>query len=308
MCLERCCGIVGILLKLYCKSGCRAGAVASALAFHPPSPPVYELRKREQRSDQKAGASFQLVRNHPDLPVVDTTVSPEVHLVGVAGNRSRIVVSVYRKANADLTLIHSHGNAADIGIMHERYKLLSTVLGCNVVGYDYTGYGHSTGTPEERKTYKDIEAVLRFVQDIGLVSDVAKQVILYGQSIGSGPSVWLASQVRVLAMILHSPIASGLRVITSSRLLCCCDIFPNLERIRKVKRPVFVIHGSDDEEVDVTNGIRLFNNLPQRETAQSWWVPRAGHNDIVQLNFEEYVENIKSFVTFAKQGGSMGAV
>ena len=186
-----------------------------------------------------------------------------------------------------------------------RYKLLSTVLGCNVVGYDYTGYT-STGTPEERKTYKDIEAVLRFVQDIGLVSDVAKQVILYGQSIGSGPSVWLASRVRVGD---DPPLSHciGPSRNNEQSLALLLRYIPNLERIRKVKRPVFVIHGSDDEEVDVTNGIRLFNNLPQRETAQSWWVPRAGHNDIVQLNFEEYVENIKSFVTFAKRGGSMGA-
>jgi fermentation-respiration switch protein FrsA (DUF1100 family) len=44
-------------------------------------------------------------------------------------------------------------------------------------------------------------------------------------------------------MVLHSPIMSGLRVITDSRLLACFDIFPNLKRIRNISAPLFVIHG-----------------------------------------------------------------
>ena len=36
---------------------------------------------------------------------------------------------------------------------------------------------------------------------------------------------------------------SGIRVLTASRLLSCWDIFPNIDRIRHVKCPVFVIHG-----------------------------------------------------------------
>ena len=46
-----------------------------------------------------------------------------------------------------------------------------------------------------------------------------------------------------LGMILHSPILSGIRVLTASRLLSCWDIYPNIDRIRDVKCFVFIIHG-----------------------------------------------------------------
>ena len=46
-----------------------------------------------------------------------------------------------------------------------------------------------------------------------------------------------------IGMILHSPILSGIRVLTASRLLSCWDIYPNIDRIRDVKCFVFIIHG-----------------------------------------------------------------
>jgi hypothetical protein len=46
-----------------------------------------------------------------------------------------------------------------------------------------------------------------------------------------------------IGLILHSPIMSGIRVLTASRLLSCWDIYPNIERIKSVQCPVFIIHG-----------------------------------------------------------------
>jgi pimeloyl-ACP methyl ester carboxylesterase len=116
----------------------------------------------------------------------------------------------------------------------------------NVVGYDYTGYGASRDSgiaPTEKQTYKDIKAAYDYCLSTKLVTDPAKEIILYGQSVGSGPSCYLASKLPIAGIVLHSPIMSGLRVITDSRMLACFDIFPNLKRIRRIKAPLFVIHG-----------------------------------------------------------------
>jgi hypothetical protein len=51
-------------------------------------------------------------------------------------------------AGAKFTIVYSHGNAADCGSMWERYVCLAKVLKCNVLGYDYSGYGASTGNDE----------------------------------------------------------------------------------------------------------------------------------------------------------------
>ena len=43
--------IIGALLCLYCRSGCQASVVASALAFHPPNPPYYEFDYNSETSE-----------------------------------------------------------------------------------------------------------------------------------------------------------------------------------------------------------------------------------------------------------------
>lgn len=83
-----------------------------------------------------------------------------------------------------------------------------------------------------------------FAVESGVTANPRNDLILYGQSVGSGPSCYLASRRPVRALILHSPILSGLRVITPNRCLCCCDIFPNVDRMPRMQCPVFVIHGA----------------------------------------------------------------
>lgn len=158
----------------------------------------------------------------------------------------KVPVLILTHPNAKYTIVYSHGNATDCGAMFPMYCMMATHLQVNVVGYDYTGYGASMefgNPPTEKQTYRDIKAVYQYCLDAKLVTDPAKELVLYGQSVGSGPSCYLASQKPVAGLILHSPILSGLRVITDSRMLACFDIFPNVNRVRKIKVPLFVIHG-----------------------------------------------------------------
>jgi len=154
------------------------------------------------------------------------------------------------------TILYSHGNATDIGAMAGLQCLIAKNLKCNVLVYDYSGYGESGGIPMEKNTYRDVKMVYEWV-----VSNVTKHehnVILYGQSVGSGPSCYLASRRNnVGGLILHSPFTSGMRVLTPSRALACLDIFPNIDRIKKVKCKVFIIHGKKDVEVKFEHGYVL---------------------------------------------------
>lgn len=50
-----------------------------------------------------------------------------------------------RRRGANRTLLFSHGNAEDLGMMYKRMKDLALVLCVNILAYDYTGYGLSTG-------------------------------------------------------------------------------------------------------------------------------------------------------------------
>lgn len=90
--------------------------------------------------------------------------------------------------------------------------------------YDYSGYGASSGKPSEVNTYADIEAVYQCLQTEYGVSQ--EDMILYGQSVGSGPTLHLASRLpRLRGVVLHSAILSGIRVVCQVNFTLCFDIY-----------------------------------------------------------------------------------
>lgn len=82
----------------------------------------------------------------------------------------------------------------------------------------------SLNQPSECNTYADIDAVYKCVKEQYGVKD--EQLILYGQSVGSGPTVDLASRTPNLrAVVLHGPILSGLRVLYPVKRTHWFDIY-----------------------------------------------------------------------------------
>ena len=75
--------------------------------------------------------------------------------------------------------------------------------------------------------YADIEAAWNALRKRYGISP--ESVIFYGQSIGTVPTVDLASRFEVAAVILHSPLMSGMRVaFPSTKRTWCWDPFPRL--------------------------------------------------------------------------------
>eukprot|EP01135_Chromosphaera_perkinsii_P001850 Nk52_evm29s211 gene=Nk52_evmTU29s211 len=91
-----------------------------------------------------------------------------------------------------VTLLYSHGNAADIGQMVQSLCYLCNAVEANVFVYDYSGYGVSTGRPLEANCYADVEAAWECLREQYGIP--ARYIIPYGQSIGSGPTMYLASR------------------------------------------------------------------------------------------------------------------
>lgn len=122
----------------------------------------------------------------------------------------------------------------------------------NLGRYDYSGYGQSSGKvsavgiiyllwfvliegfsearlyaflqPSEHNTYADIEAAYKCLEE--RYGAKQEDIILYGQSVGSGPTVDLAARLPQLrAIVLHSPILSGLRVMYAVKRSYWFDIY-----------------------------------------------------------------------------------
>ncbi|KAJ6835630.1 putative alpha/beta hydrolase domain-containing protein 17B [Iris pallida] len=257
-------------------------SIAARFAFFPPTPPSYRLT-----GDADAGTlSIPEISLPPSSPA-------DYHVLRVRTRKGHDVVAVYvRNPKATATLLYSHGNAADLGQMFPLFVELSARLRVNLMGYDYSGYGQSTGKPTEYHTYADIDAVYECLKEKYGAAD--EDIILYGQSVGSGPTLDLASRVPNLrAVVLHSAILSGLRVLYPVKHTYWFDIYKNIDKVGLVNCPVLVIHGTSDEVVDCSHGKQLWDL--SKEKYEPLWLKGGGHCNL-EL-YPEYIKHLKKFVS-----------
>ncbi|KAK7271884.1 hypothetical protein RJT34_28138 [Clitoria ternatea] len=260
-------------------------SMAAKLAFFPPKPASYEVVK-----DQMTGLLLLSPFPHRE----------NVEIMKLKTRRGTHIVSMYvRHPMPSSTLLYSHGNATDLAQMYHLFIHLSFHLRVNLIGYDYSGYGQSSGKPSEQNTYADIEAVYRCLEES--YGTKQEDIILYGQSVGSGPTLDLAAKLPQLrAVVLHSPILSGLRVMYPVKRSYWFDIYKNIDKIPLVNCPVLIIHGTADEVVDCSHGKQLWELC--KEKYEPLWLKGGNHCDLEQ--FPEYIMHLKKFIATVEKSPS----
>uniref|UniRef100_A0A914HU79 Serine aminopeptidase S33 domain-containing protein n=1 Tax=Globodera rostochiensis TaxID=31243 RepID=A0A914HU79_GLORO len=266
-----------VLLRDLCSLFCcppLPSSIVAKLAFMPPEPSYRIL------TSDSGQTNLELIEGKTEWPYSRDELK-NVDVLFARTQRRNKIACMFVRPHEELqhfTLLFSHGNAVDIGQMCGFYFGLGLRLRCNVFSYDYSGYGQSTGRPSEKNLYADITAALKSLESRYQIPP--EQVILYGQSIGTVPSVDLASSnSRVAGLVLHSPLLSGMRVA-----------FP--EKIPRVQCPTLVIHGTDDDVIDFSHGVTIYQNCPT--SVEPLWVSGAGHND-VELH-AVYLERLRLFI------------
>lgn len=60
----------------------------------------------------------------------------------------------------------------------------------------------------------------------------------------------------------------------------CCDAFPSIDKIHRIRSIVLIIHGTEDDVIDVSHGFALYNRIHIQHQIEPLWLDGAGHNDI----------------------------
>lgn len=106
--------------------GCMFSQLAAKFAFFPPTPPSYQIEKREN------GKLVVVSSSSMPIPVADDT-SLDILLIDT--KRGNKIVAFYLKnPYARLTLLYSHGNAADLGQLYDLFVQLKVNLRVNLIG------------------------------------------------------------------------------------------------------------------------------------------------------------------------------
>lgn len=247
------------------------------------------------------GAMYVFQRNLlylPDKRPVTPEASgvPEMREVRITTADGLKLISWYRPAVPGRpTIVHFHGNGGNIS--HRVFRIppyLESGFGLLLV--EYRGYGGNPGTPDERGLYADGRAAMAFIAAAGVAAD---EVVLYGESLGSGVAVQIAAEQGraskpVGAMILEAPMSSVTDVaayhypFVPVRWLLK-DRFESVAKIGDVATPVFIIHGENDRVVPIRFGRLLF--AAAQEPKERWWASGGSHEDLHRFGLQSMVIN-----------------
>lgn len=157
----------------------------------------------------------------------------------------------------DGAVLYFHGNAGGLRYRAERLDAIADA-GMGALVLAYRGYSGSTGRPSERTLLADAETGLDWLA----ARTLAERTAVFGESLGTGVAIALASEREVGGLVLDSPYASITRL--GERLLPWLPVrwlnsnrFDSEARIGRVREPVFFVHCDGDRVIPISEGRRL---------------------------------------------------
>ena len=193
------------------------------------------------------------------------------------------------------TLLFFHGNAGNISHRLDSIAIFHR-LELNVFIFDYRGYGQSEGKPTEKGTYRDAEAAWLYLTRTRNTS--AKQIIIFGRSLGAAIGAWLAGRHTPAALIIESGFTSvpamGQRLYPFLPVRWLSRFSYNTKKyVKTITCPVLVAHSRDDEIIPFEESLEIFAAAPE---PKQFLEMRGGHNDGFIISDESYLKGLDSFI------------
>ena len=173
------------------------------------------------------------------------------------------LVSWYFKKNPKFkTILFFHGNAGKLD--NRVYKLNElSKLELNYLIVAYRGFSGNAGKPTESGLYEDANFAKIWLNKNG-VKD--KDIIIYGESLGTAVAIDLASRYNFSGIILESPFTSMLDLAQKYYpifpvKLILKDRYESRKKLNDIKSPVLVMHGKKDKIVPFYMGEQILEAL-----------------------------------------------
>jgi fermentation-respiration switch protein FrsA (DUF1100 family) len=193
-------------------------------------------------------------------------------------------------------VVYFHGNGGNLSIWA---PILAAVAqqGFSVSAVDYRGYGLSTGRPNERGLYRDVEAV---VEHAATGTDRKIPLVYWGRSLGVVMAAYAATIRAPDGLILESGFADARSVLRGSPLMSAFGVFssyrfPSAEFLDRAKSPVLVMHGDRDSVIPFGLGRSLFERISSPKTFVT--IRGGDHNDAVPPDPGTYWQAVHHFVS-----------
>lgn len=176
-------------------------------------------------------------------------------------------------------VVYLHGNSGTMGKRSLQFKELID-LGYGFVVVSWRGFGKSDGHPTEEGLYQDSRAAVEFAKSLGFDT---KEMIIVGESLGSGLAVKMATEYRFKGVFLITPytsIADRAQEIYwyLPVSLLIKDNFISLDKIDRIYAPLLIVHGDQDDVIPHTHSEELMKIA--NEPKQLIIYNGKGHNNL----------------------------
>jgi len=229
----------------------------------------------------------------------DSTLPPlvESFFVNTHDNREIEVWAMVAKEDSPKGVILTfHGNGETNDSAFHAQSLFAQA-GYNTYQFDYRGIGKSSGWPRESKIYRDSETI---IAEIARREEIHPQeVILVGNSIGTGPASNLATKVKSKHLILLAPYTSIpdiVRGIWPHRFLTpfLWWDFPVGEYVADLKETSLIVaHGKLDNIIPFELGQRVVKSYQGNGKLNFIALDRVSHNDLFINAFPKVIDTLE---------------
>ncbi len=229
-----------------------------------------------------------LYMNQRNMMYFPNRHKPDIRDAGVKGMEEIAVttedglnITGWYKAPDDVdkpVIIWFHGNA-----QHHAYRVVAVVewmkQGYGVLLAGYRGYAGNPGKPAEQGLYADARAYVQAVKDAG------HDIVLYGESLGSGVAVETAvGDPDVKALIIEAPYTSTVNVAREKYPfvpvgLLMKDRYESINKIANFDRPLLIMHGENDTLIPPGHG-KAMHEAAKSEQKTLKIFPGAGHSNL----------------------------
>ena len=192
----------------------------------------------------------QVEREPAEVEKVTITTKDKIDLIGWFYNRN---LEEYK------TILFFHGNAGSLE--NRTYKLNHFKnLNLNFLIIAWRGFSGNKGKPNEMGLYEDAKSAIKWLKAKGVKE---KNIILYGESLGTGVVVEVAQNKNYAGVILESPFTSmvnmGKKYYPFFPVnLLLKDKFESYKKINNIFVPVLIMHGKVDKIVPYDMGKKMY--------------------------------------------------
>ena len=157
------------------------------------------------------------------------------------------------------TLVYFHGNA---GSLENRIHKLNHFqdMNINFLIIAWRGFNGNKGKPSERGLYLDGKSTIDWLIKKGVNEE---NIILYGESLGTGVATHLAQNKNYAGVILETPFTSMVDAAKNFYPyipinLLLKDKFENFKKVKNINIPILVMHGEIDQIVPFSMGKKIY--------------------------------------------------